>query len=206
MITAIYKREVFKAGTIVDIKSISDYHEFPGTRKIVISAGNFPLSEGFNVCQEPETWICGQIPSVSLALEPGASFSIVTAGTHVGSISLTTSVYKVISEIEDPGQIRRNALVTGSAETAYMIKHNISADVGTIIDIAKRTFRGKQYQVQLDLASDPEAEQWETLVFRFFAGMATPEILHYQKELARNFVARIEPRKRLHFSLIIEPV
>lgn len=203
MITAIYRREVFKAGTIVDIKSISDYFEFTGTRKIVTFGTNLPPLEGFNVCQERETCTYGQISSIPLV--PGASFSIVTAGTHVGSISLTTSAYKIVRELGRPNQIRRNTLVTGSEETAYIIQYNISEDVGVIIELADRAFGSKEYQVQLDLVADPEAEQWETLAFRFFASIAPSEILDYQKELVRNFVARIEPGKRSHFSLIIEP-
>lgn len=141
-----------------------------------------------------------------MALGESASFFAINSGSVVGSVSLTTSAYKVVHELGKPNQIKRNTLVTGTDETAYMRKHNILEDVGTVIDLANKTFENKEYQLQLDLVADPEAEQWETLVFRFFVGMTPPEILHYQKELVRNFVARIEPSKRSYFSMVVEPV
>ena len=103
-------------------------------------------------------------------------------------------------------RIRQSVILSGDPELAFVKSHNIENEFGIIIDIANRTFVNKDYQTEVELIADPESEEWETLLFRFYVNLTGGEFLQYQKELTRGFVSGIERRKRIYFSLSIEPI
>ena len=204
MATAVYKEEVFKTGRITNIEAISDvYFKIPGRGKVVAIQSK---SIGqFSQWQQNQTLAYCETVGIRSALGPGTSV-YVNIGMQIAGAPLASSVYKLVSEVGKADQIRRNTLVTGSEETVYITKFNVSEEVGIIVELAEEVFRGKVYQAQLDLVADPEAEQWETLLFRFYIKATSEEFLKYQKELVKKFVSAIAPGKRNHFSLSIEAV
>lgn len=114
---------------------------------------------------------------------------------HCKDISVTGSV----------NRIDKGVIVSGDTELAFIMRHNIENELGIIIDIANRIFGERDYQTEVQLIADPESEEWETLLFRFYLSLSTDEFMKYQKELMQQLVSKIEPTKRIYFSLIIEP-
>lgn len=102
--------------------------------------------------------------------------------------------------------INKSAILSGDSELAFIKSHNIESEFGIIIDIANKTFVNKDYQTEVELIADPESEEWETLLFRFYVKLTGDEFLPYQKKLTKGFVSAIEPSKRIYFSLSIEPI
>ena len=102
--------------------------------------------------------------------------------------------------------ISKSNILSGNSELAFIRRHNIESEFGIIIDIANKIFLEKGYQTEVELIADPESENWETLLFRFYVKLTGEEFLPYQKKLTKGFVSAIEPSKRIYFSLSIEPI
>ena len=97
-------------------------------------------------------------------------------------------------------------IVSGDRELAFIKKNSIEKELADMLDVATQTFKGKEYQTELELTTDPESENWETLLFHFYMSVGCDEILEYQHQLISRFVSLIEPRKRKYFSLLVEAV
>lgn len=107
---------------------------------------------------------------------------------------------------EAPNKIGRGVILSEDAALAFIKRKNIESDFGSIIDMANEIFVNKEYQIETELLVDPESEEWETLLFRFYVKLTGDEFLPYQKKLTKGFVSAIEPSKRIYFSLSIEPI
>jgi len=141
------------------------------------------------------TVILGPTPSVN---------KTATTQFEWGKLSVNVD-YGAIFAVESQNKIGRETILSGDSELSFVKRHNIENEFGIIIDIANKTFVNKDYQTQVELLADPESEEWETLVFRFYVNLTGEEFLQYQKRLTKGFVSAIQPNKRNYFSLSIEP-
>jgi len=149
--------------------------------------------------------LAASIINVSEATASLGSIGTITAGSIWGKIvvgSINEHCQSILaSEVEN----KKSAIVSGDSELAFIVRHDIENEFGIITDIANKTFGEKDYQTEVELIADPESEEWETLLFRFYLKLTTDEFMKYQRELTKQLVSKIEPAKRIYFSLIIEP-
>lgn len=155
----------------------------------------------------------GNLIVSTLDVSLGASANSVSVGTiDLGPAwgkFLVDSIYancRSILTSELVNKPSKGAAWSGDLELAFSTRHNLEDECGTIIEIADKIFHNRDYQTKVELIADPDSEEWETLVFRFYLRATVDELVKYQRDLIEGFVSEIEPGKRAYFSLNIEPI
>ena len=155
----------------------------------------------------------GNLIGLSLNVSPGASansVSVVTIdlgpawGTFLVN-SINANCRSILAS-ELVNKLSKGATVSGDLELAFSTRHNLEDEFGIIIEMANKIFHNKDYQTKVELIADPDSEEWETLVFRFYLRATVDELVKYQRDLTESFVSEIESGKRAYFSLNIEPI